>query len=283
MGRARHAKHCGSPASRRWRSGSPRGRASGARRCVALAGAALALGASAAAVERLEVESRPLSRGWPAGRWPRARTQLTGTRARGCRGARRPAGVRPRGRGASACGGRLEPTAGRVRVEVGGLAERPRLLDADRVAAWMTLRPASDAGDGLAAFGYCKSGAPRRAAPRRRGDTPCAGSSRALRERARDVFERAMPPGTERGLVRAMVLGDRSEIDDATAEAFKASGTYHVLALSGAQVALAGGAALVRGCAGCRRAVARGGRDDARDLRLRGASWAATCRSRAPR
>ena len=59
-----------------------------------------------------------------------------------------------------------------------------------------------------------------------------------LRARARDTFERAMPPGTERGLVRAMVLGDRSEIDDTTAEAFKASGTYHVLALSGAQVAL---------------------------------------------
>jgi competence protein ComEC len=47
-----------------------------------------------------------------------------------------------------------------------------------------------------------------------------------------------MPPGTERGLVRAMVLGDRSEIDERTAEAFRASGTYHVLALSGAQVAL---------------------------------------------
>ena len=38
-----------------------------------------------------------------------------------------------------------------------------------------------------------------------------------------------------------MVLGDRSEIDEATAEAFRASGTYHVLALSGAQVALVAG------------------------------------------
>jgi competence protein ComEC len=47
-----------------------------------------------------------------------------------------------------------------------------------------------------------------------------------------------MLQGPERGLVLAMVLGDRSEIDDATAEAFRASGTYHVLALSGAQVAL---------------------------------------------
>jgi competence protein ComEC len=35
-----------------------------------------------------------------------------------------------------------------------------------------------------------------------------------------------------------MVLGDRSELDEETAESFRASGTYHVLALSGAQVAL---------------------------------------------
>ena len=54
-----------------------------------------------------------------------------------------------------------------------------------------------------------------------------------------------MPAGTERGLVLAMVLGDRSQIDEATEEAFRASGTYHVLALSGAQVALV--AALVAG------------------------------------
>src|SRR5512142_1313438 len=38
-----------------------------------------------------------------------------------------------------------------------------------------------------------------------------------------------------------MVLGDRAEVDEATAEAFRASGTYHVLALSGAQVALVAG------------------------------------------
>ena len=50
-----------------------------------------------------------------------------------------------------------------------------------------------------------------------------------------------MAPGPERGLVLAMTLGDRSEIDEATAETFRASGTYHVLALSGAQVALVAG------------------------------------------
>jgi len=50
-----------------------------------------------------------------------------------------------------------------------------------------------------------------------------------------------MPPGPERGLVLAMVLGDRSEIDEETAERFRGAGTYHVLALSGAQVALVAG------------------------------------------
>jgi competence protein ComEC len=41
-----------------------------------------------------------------------------------------------------------------------------------------------------------------------------------------------------------MVLGDRTGIDDATSEAFKAAGTYHVIAISGAQVALVAGALL---------------------------------------
>ena len=91
-----------------------------------------------------------------------------------------------------------------------------------------------------------------------------------MRARARDAFEQAMPPGTERGLVRAMVLGDRSEVDETTAEAFKASGTYHVLALSGAQVALV--AALLASALRRLRASpwVQAGDRDARDLRLRG-------------
>ena len=203
---------------------------------LALAGAALALGASAAAVERLEVESRPLSRRLAGGTLAGGAHQLTGT-VRGDAEERLGRLVFLLEAEELRVGGRREPTAGRVRVEVGGLAERPRLLDADRVAAWMTLRPASDAGDGLVAFGYCKTG--RLVEPLADpGRHPVRRFVARLRERARGVFERAMPPGTERGLVRAMVLGDRSEIDDTTAEAFKASGTYHVLALSGAQVAL---------------------------------------------
>ena len=203
---------------------------------LALGGAALALGAAAAAVERLELESRPLSRKLAAGSLADGAHEVIGT-------LRGDAEERD-GRLAFVLDvesvlvrGRRKPAAGRIRVEVGGEAAKPRLLDADRVAAWMTLRPASDAGDGLAGFGYSKSA--RLVEPLlASGRHPVRRLTARLRARARAVFERAMPAGTERGLVRAMVLGDRSEIDDATAEAFKASGTYHVLALSGAQVAL---------------------------------------------
>ena len=50
-----------------------------------------------------------------------------------------------------------------------------------------------------------------------------------------------MLPGTEQGLARAMVLGDRTGVDPDTAEAFRVAGTYHILAISGAQVALVAG------------------------------------------
>jgi competence protein ComEC len=143
--------------------------------------------------------------------------------------------------------GRLEPMGGRVRVEVGGAGPFPRLLDGDPVTVWVALR-ASQRGEGvregLAARGTCKSarllerGAARGPGWLRRG-------AAAVREAARGALVRSMPAGTERGLVRAMVLGDRSEIDDETAEAFRASGTYHVLALSGAQVALLAGLLVV--------------------------------------
>ncbi len=199
---------------------------------AALGVAALGLGTAAASVEGLQLEAGVL------------RQQVRGGSLEG--GAVRVEGML-RGDAVTRAG-RLafvlevhrlqgQDRPGRVSVEVGGETEKPRLLDGDRVAVWMTLRPALATADGLAAFGYCKSA---RLVER----LPADGSARVrrlvagLRERARGAFRRAMPPGTERGLVLAMVLGDRSEIDDETAEAFRASGTYHVLALSGAQVAL---------------------------------------------
>ena len=204
---------------------------------TALAGAALALGSAAAAVEGLRFEAEAL-------RPPGLSVDEDGLPVR-LAGVVRGDGVERAGRlsllidvetvGAEGGGGQR---ARRVRVEVGGEAPKPRLLDGDRVAVWARLRPslrAEGVRQGLAAFGYCKS---VRLLERRAGGPPVRRVAARLREAARRALARSMMPGTERGLVMAMVLGDRSEIDEPTAEAFRASGTYHVLALSGAQVAL---------------------------------------------
>jgi competence protein ComEC len=202
----------------------------------ALAAAALALGAGSAAVEALRFEAgglrRALADGAPEARVVRAFGTVKGD-----------ATLRD-GRlellldaARIESGGASSSAEGRVRLEVGGEAEKPRLLDGDSVAAWMTVRPATDSRSGLAAFGYCKSARLLERQPDAGGMALRRLAARG-REAARQSFLRALPPGTERGLVLAMVLGDRSEIDEATADAFRASGTYHVLALSGAQVAL---------------------------------------------
>jgi competence protein ComEC len=212
----------------------------GRRAAAALAGAALALGSAAAAVEGLQFEagtSRQL--GLASGEDGRTARLV---------GVLRGDAVERAGRlgllidvEAEDVAGRVEHRTGRVRVEVGGEAPKPRLLDGDRVAVWAALRPAGRVDgvrEGIAAFGYCKS---TRLLERRDGGPLVRRAAAAVREAARRVFARSMPPGTERGLVLAMVLGDRSEVDEPTAEAFRASGTYHVLALSGAQVALVAG------------------------------------------
>jgi competence protein ComEC len=143
--------------------------------------------------------------------------------------------------------------AGRVRVEIGGLAARPEIIDGDRVRLFASLtRPrgfknpgaydvrAAALHDGIVATGYCKS--PQLVSVRGRGDVGLLRDLTARgRRAARVVFRRWMRPGPEEGLVRAMVLGDRTGVEPETAEAFRTAGTFHVLALSGAQVALLAG------------------------------------------
>lgn len=46
--------------------------------------------------------------------------------------------------------------------------------------------------------------------------------------------------GRERGIYRAILIGDYSQVDDATMEAYKASGTFHILSVSGAHMAVIG-------------------------------------------
>ena len=217
--------------------------ASGGRQArAALGAAALALGTAAAIVEGLQLEA--------GGLWRLVQDGPAEGRPMRVVGVVRGDAVERAGRltflvdtEEAEVDGRVERCAGRIRVEVGGEWPKPRLLDGNRVAVWATLRAARRAEgvrESLAAFAYCKS-----ARLLERRDPDGGGRARrwaaALREGARGVFTRSMLAGTERGLVRAMVLGDRSEVDETTAEAFRASGTYHVLALSGAQVALLAG------------------------------------------
>lgn len=143
------------------------------------------------------------------------------------------------------------PTTGGARVTIGGEAPPPRILEGERLSLWAALAPprvfrdpgvpdAREAArrDGWHATGYCKSGRLVRRLGEGSGLAAWAG-------RAREVLRRRLatyvPAGPEQAVVRAMVLGDRTGLERETEEAFRIAGTYHVLALSGAQIALVAG------------------------------------------
>lgn len=60
-----------------------------------------------------------------------------------------------------------------------------------------------------------------------------------LRTRIGKQIDRAVP-GRISGVYRALLLGDRSNIDEGTLEIFKGSGTMHILAISGLHMAVIG-------------------------------------------
>jgi competence protein ComEC len=209
---------------------------------AALGVAALGLGAAAAEVEALRFEEGTLRHRVLEGGWDAVPVRVTGTVA----GDAVPHEGRLQVRldvEAVRAGGRRQACRGRVGVEIGGETPLPTLADGTRVALWARLRPTrwrEGRREGLAARGYCKS-----SRLLRRHGASGGGMLRRLtallRARIRARLQRAILPGPERGLVLALVLGDRSELDERTAEDFRASGTYHVLALSGAHVALVAG------------------------------------------
>ncbi len=138
--------------------------------------------------------------------------------------------------------------SGRLRVTIGGDAPVPALVQGERIAVWTTLRPprgfdAPGVPDpllearraGWHGSGYCKSGRLVSKQGPGSGTLALAGRLRAELRRRLIAF---VPEGPEQALVRAMVLGDRTGLERETEEAFRIAGTYHVLALSGAQVAL---------------------------------------------
>ncbi len=216
---------------------------------VGLLGSALAVGAAAAATERAIYERNPVLR-WVTDEHDQSLP------------------VELRGQAASDAmelperwvlvldvrsirvGGSERPLAGRVRVSVRGGAPRPEVIEGDELRAWVRLRLPSNFGNpgafdrvaharraGVHALGYCKS--PRLVSVVGRADLGWLRDSAARTRRwARHRLRLLMPPGVEQGIVRAMVLGDRTGLDPETTEAFRVAGTYHVLAISGAHVAL---------------------------------------------
>jgi competence protein ComEC len=159
---------------------------------------------------------------------------------------------------AATLGGRAVDLSGRLRLHVVTDDPRPVAQAGDLVEAWADVRAPrgyADPGamdvealarrDGIHAIGFCKSARLVESRHGRPGPSWIA-AARAVRKWARDVIEASLPEGRERAVVLAMTLGDQRGIDDETAETFRIAGTYHVLALSGAQVALlAGGLILI--------------------------------------
>jgi competence protein ComEC len=159
-----------------------------------------------------------------------------------------------------------DPRVWRVRVDVAPSPEDPlRAVDGiragDTVRFWGTLRRPSPPGNpgepdplrslrgrGLDAVAYVKSA--RLVAVVRRPARPWLSWS-ALRRASRARAERiAGDDPAVRGLVLAMLLGDRGALDDATTERLRAAGLAHLLAISGLHVAVLAAAlvALVRRC-----------------------------------
>jgi len=212
---------------------------------MALACAATALGAAGAVAQRLEYEAAPLA-AWLA-RGIAEPVHVTGIASTDAR--------EREGRSLVSLDvesieseGTAEASSGRVRVTIGGEASVPELAQGERLALWTTLRPPRGFDNpgapdprlqarrgGWHASGYCKSGWLVTKSGRGSGALALAGRMRAELRRRLVAF---VPVGPEQAVVRAMVLGDRTGLERETEEAFRIAGTYHVLALSGAQVAL---------------------------------------------
>ena len=225
---------------------------------VAVGGAAFAMAAVAAGTEAMRYEAEPL-RAWVAARETAGEPEPVLLRG--------VAAVDGRQRAERlqilldvetlAARGREEAVGGRARLDVAGEGAGDLVVvEGDRLAVWATLRlphgfgtpGAFDAAaqarrDGIHAFGSVKS---RRLVEKagRGGVGWLRDATARARQHARRAILAYVLPGPEQGLVRAMVIGDRTGVEPDTAEAFRIAGTYHVLALSGTQVALVAGIVL---------------------------------------
>lgn len=145
-------------------------------------------------------------------------------------------------------GGRVERWSGGVSLRVAGETELPEIPAGRRLAVWATLQaphgPRSpgtpDARDralraGIHAFGTVKSPALITPQTPRLAIGEVAGRARA---RARAALGAGIHGPNERGLVAALLFGDRSGLPAVLQDSYRRAGVLHVIAVSGAQVAL---------------------------------------------
>jgi competence protein ComEC len=218
---------------------------------LAVAGAAVALGSASIAVEHGEYHQSPLG-AWVDSLPDREPVRIVGRAASDAWASKDDwwllidvTQVETRGS--------VGPLIGRVKVRVGGKAERPEVIQGDRLAVWATLHRPRGFGDaaaddtegrafrnGIQAFGYCKSPLVVSVESPPWADRGPLDRLALLRAWARHALVEFVAAGPEQDVTRAMVLGDKAGLDEETAEAFRIAGTYHVLAISGAQVALVG-------------------------------------------
>ena len=88
-------------------------------------------------------------------------------------------------------------------------------------------------------------------------DTPAAPWAARIRSAALDAMAQRLPP-VSAALLGGLLLGERTELPPEVHEAFRRAGVYHVLAVSGFNVALLAGAVwgLLRAAGGSRRTAA---------------------------
>ena len=140
-----------------------------------------------------------------------------------------------------------EPHAGRLQVTVYG-GDLPPLAEGQRIAATMRLHPAT---------GFRNPDGFDYAAALQREGIFVVGSGRAervialedprppwpvrVKRAAREAMVRALPPASA-ALLGGLLLGDRGDLPREIDGAFRRAGVYHVLAVSGFNVALVAGA-----------------------------------------
>ncbi len=156
-------------------------------------------------------------------------------------------------------GGVWRATDGAVRLSVGGTLAReahPGWRAGRRVRVTATLRlptgyrnpgarddAAALARRGVALVGSVKSAALVEVVAR---GQPVAEAAAALRARVRDAVDRRLGPRapTSAAIVTAILIGDRAGLDPAVERRLQEAGTYHVIAISGGNIAVLAAMAL---------------------------------------